>query len=311
MLQTTLEQFREAQDKLFAAYDAEPHSRFANLSESAFQVHFLECGQGEAVVMIHGGNSFAASWAPLIKPLSRHFHLYLPDRPGCGLSDKLNYRGIDFRQHSVAFVKSFLDVAGLRQPSLVGNSMGGYFALAFALAYPERVHKVAIIGAAPLINDAMPIPHRLLSVPGLNRWIWSRISARRTPLRALYAQPQNLRPEVSICARVGGGLPGAVESWLTMVEEIGSLMGFNRRFSIKEEMHSLRVPTLFIQGDKDGLGTVASVQSVQSNMSDARIEIIRNAGHLPWYDEPESPLKGSFKATRANWQEIKAFEHTP
>ena len=288
MPQVTLEQFREAQAKLFAAYDAEPHSRFADISEPALHVHFLESGQGETVVMIHGGYSFAASWAPLIKPLSRHFHLYLPDRPGCGLSDKLNYRGIDFRQHSVAFVKSFLDAAGLKRPSLVGNSMGGYFALAFALAYPERVHKVAIIGAAPLINDAMPIPHRLLSVPGLNRWLWSRISARRTPPGALYAQPQKLRPEVSLCARAGAGLPGAVESWLTMIEEIGSLMGFNRRFNIKEELPSLRVPTLFIQGDRDGFGTVASVQSVQSNMSDARIEIIRNAGHLPWYDEPES-----------------------
>jgi len=290
-MQTTPEQFREAQDKLFAAYDAEPHSRFADLSEPVLHVHYLECGQGEPVVMIHGGNSFAASWAPLIKPLSRHFHLYLPDRPGCGLTDKLNYRGVNLRQHSVAFVKSFLDVVGLRQASLVGNSMGGYFALAFALAYPERVHKVAIIGAAPLINDAMPIPHRLLSVPGLNGWIWSRISARRTPPRALFAQPQKLRPEVSLCARVGGGLPGAVESWLTMVEQCGSLKGFNRRFSIKEELKGLRVPTLFIQGDTDGFGTVASVQGVQSNMSDARIEVIRNAGHLPWYDEPESCVR--------------------
>ena len=79
-----------------------------------------------------------------------------------------------------------------------------------------------------------------------------------------------------------------MESWLTMIEEVGSLMGFNRRFNIKDELPSLRVPTLFIQGDRDGFGTVSSVQSVQSNMSDARIEVIRNAGHLPWYDEPES-----------------------
>src|SRR5438105_5129386 len=136
MPQATLERFREAQAKLFAAYDAEPHSRFADISEPALHVHFLECGQGETVVMIHGGNSFAASWAPLIKPLSRHFHLYLPDRPGCGLSDKLNYWGVDFREHSVALVKSLLDVAGLRQLSLVGYSIGGFFALEFVLAYP-------------------------------------------------------------------------------------------------------------------------------------------------------------------------------
>jgi pimeloyl-ACP methyl ester carboxylesterase len=43
----------------------------------------------------------------------------------------------------------------------------------------------------------------------------------------------------------------------------------------------------FIQGDKDGFGTVASVQGIQSKMCVARIEVIRDAAHVPWYDEPE------------------------
>jgi pimeloyl-ACP methyl ester carboxylesterase len=247
----------------------------------------LESGQGDVVLMIHGGNSFAAGWAPLIQPLSREFHLYLPDRPGCGLTDKRDYRGVSFREHSVAFVKRLLDRIGLERVSLVGNSMGGFFALSFALAHPERVVKIAVIGAAPLINDAMPVPHRLLSVPGLNRFIWSRLSARAAPPRALFAQPQKLRPEAIACARVGGRLPGAVKSWLTMVEQVGTLAGFRARYNLKSEMKNIRMPCLFIQGDKDGFATVASVQRVQEQMPHSQLEVVPNAGHLPWYDEPE------------------------
>ncbi len=285
--ETTFDEFRDAQARLLEAYGAQADYHFVDLSEPVLRAHYMESGQGDAVLLIHGGNSFAASWAPLIEPLSRQFHLYLPDRPGCGLTDKVDYRGVPFREHSVAFVRSLLDRIGLERVSLVGNSMGGYFAFAFALAHPERIVKIAVIGAAPLINDAMPVPHRMLSVPGLNRFIWSRLSARATPMRALFAQPEKLRPEVMACARVGGRLPGAVKSWLTMVEEIGTLMGFRARYNLKDEMKNIRVPSLFIQGDKDGFGTVASVRRVQKEMPHSRLDVVPNAGHLPWYDETE------------------------
>src|SRR5258706_858025 len=191
-LETTSDEFRDAQVKLLEAYRAQTDSHFVDLSEPALRTHYLESGDGDAVLMIHGGNSFAASWAPLIQPLSRQFHLYLPDRPGCGLTDKVDYRGVAFRQHSVAFVRNLLDRIGIGRISIVGSSMGGYFAFAFALAYPERVVKIAVIGATPLINETMPVPHRMLSVPGLNRFISSPVSARPAPPRALYAQPEKL-----------------------------------------------------------------------------------------------------------------------
>lgn len=286
MLATDAE-FREAQGKLLASYGAEAESHFADVSRPVLSTHYLECGRGDPVVMLHGGNSYAASWAPLIKSLAPDFHLFLPDRPGCGLTEKLNYRGVPFREHSVSFVKGILDALGLRRAAIVGNSMGGYFAFAFALAYPERVRRIAVLGAVPLINDAMPIPHRMLSIPGFNRWLWSRISARRTPPAAVYAQPEKLLPEALNCAGIGARLPGAAGSWLTMVEEVGGLTGYRSRYNIKGEMGEILAPSLFIIGDKDGFGTVESVRRVQERMRDARLEVIPNAAHVPWFDDSE------------------------
>ncbi len=72
-----------------------------------------------------------------------------------------------------------------------------------------------------------------------------------------------------------------------MIEEIGTLGGFRARYNLKAEMNTIHVPSLFIQGDKDGYGTVASVQRVQRDMPDAQLDVVPNAGHVPWYDDAE------------------------
>jgi pimeloyl-ACP methyl ester carboxylesterase len=82
----------------------------------------------------------------------------------------------------------------------------------------------------------------------------------------------------------GAGLPGAVENWLTTVEEVVAITGYRNRNSLKSEIKGIHTPTLFLQGDKDAFGTVESVREVQKAMSNANIQVIRNAGHLPWYD---------------------------
>ncbi len=167
------------------------------------------------------------------------------------------------------------------------SPVGGFFVCAFALAHPERVVKIAVIGAAPLINDSVPFSHRLLTVPGLNRFIWSRVLARTAPSPALFPHPEKLRPEVMACVLAGRRLPGAAKSWLTMVEQVGTLAGYRARYNLKGEMKNIRVPCLFIQGDKDGLATVASVQRVAKDMTHAQLDVVPNAGHLPWYDAPD------------------------
>src|SRR5260370_42004843 len=68
------------------------------------------------------------------------------DRPGGGLSARLDSRGTPSREQAVTCIGSLLDTLKLRRVALVGNSMGGFWALAFALARPERVSKLVFLG---------------------------------------------------------------------------------------------------------------------------------------------------------------------
>ena len=88
----------------------------------------------------------AVQFAPLLGGLQGSLRCFAPDRPGCGLTDKIDYVGVPFRQHAVDFVKSLVDELHLPKAAIAGNSMGGYWALVFALAAPERVTKLVLLG---------------------------------------------------------------------------------------------------------------------------------------------------------------------
>jgi pimeloyl-ACP methyl ester carboxylesterase len=98
------ERFLRAQAVLLAGNGNSVHSRFVQIAEPSLRVQVLEGGQGEPVLLLHGGDGVAAQWEPLLSRLSSGFHIYAPDRPGCGLTDMFNYHNVTLREHAVDFV---------------------------------------------------------------------------------------------------------------------------------------------------------------------------------------------------------------
>jgi pimeloyl-ACP methyl ester carboxylesterase len=102
------ERFRKAQDALLAQSGNTIQSHFVEIANPKMRAQVLEGGEGDPLVLIHGGDGFAAQLEPLLSRLSDGFHVYAPDRPGCGLSDMFDYRGVPLREHAVNFVTSTL-----------------------------------------------------------------------------------------------------------------------------------------------------------------------------------------------------------
>src|SRR5690242_12521349 len=106
--------FRAAQQRLLQAEGVGFTSRYLNSGHASMErVHVLEVGCGTPTLLIHGGNSIAAGWSPLLARLQNDLHLYAPDRPGCGLTGPVNYHHVaDFRAHAIDFITSVLDATG-------------------------------------------------------------------------------------------------------------------------------------------------------------------------------------------------------
>ncbi|HEY3522060.1 MAG TPA: alpha/beta hydrolase [Candidatus Limnocylindrales bacterium] len=297
------ERFRRLQDVVLAEARVATTARFVELPKPPLRVHLLEAGAGEPVLMIHGGNSVAASWAPLLPYLAPRFRLLMPDRPGCGLTTPFGYRGVDLRSHGVEFIHGVLDAIGLERVALIGNSMGGFFAMAFAIAHPERVSKLVLLGEpAGASGRTDSLFHRLTATRGLNSLLYATVlrppadaaGARAGLARSrLVADPGRVPETLLACFAAGARLPGAVRSWTTMVEQAFDPPGmglFARRTTVTHalmpELDRLTAPTLFLWGDKDPLGTPADGRSLVERMPHARLEVIADASHLLWLDQP-------------------------
>ncbi len=300
--------FRRLQDAALAEAGVDVTSRFVDVSTPLLRVHLLEAGEGDPVLMVHGGNSVAASWAPLIAPLATQFHLLMPDRPGCGLTSGFDYRGIDLRGHGVAFLNGLVTALGCGRVALVGNSMGGFFALAFALAHPESVSKLVLLGEPAGADGDPGLFHRLIGTRGVNTLLYA--TALRPPREAagtraglrrshLVADPDRVPEPLLQCLTAGARLPGAVHSWTTMVERAFDPPGLGLvakkttiTHALLPELRNLATPTLFLWGDKDPFGSPGVGRMLAQEMPDARLQVIEDAGHLPWLDRPEYCAEG-------------------
>jgi pimeloyl-ACP methyl ester carboxylesterase len=288
------ERFLRAQAVLLAENGNLVHSRFVQIARPGLRVQVLEGGQGEPVLLLHGGNGVAAQWEPLLSRLSPGFHIYAPDRPGCGLTDRFSYRDIPLREHAVSFVLSTMDALGLKTANLVGNSMGGYFALVFALAHPERVKRLVTVGEPAGSSATIPPTNRVLAMRGLNGLMYATVMKPGASAtyegfkRILVAHPDRLSHAYLDCCSTASEIPGATESWLTLLEDCHITSGRSTlTYSLQPELPKLSMPTLLIWGDKDSFGPPSLAEEMARSMPHGIAEVVPDAGHLAWLDQPD------------------------
>ena len=130
-------------------------------------VHVVTAGDGPPVVHLHGTNTSSLSHLMIARRTPR-LRSYLVDRPGCGLSEPEPFQPGRFREYAVDFVGDVLDALQLEATVLVGASGGGVWATWYALAHPERVRGLVMLGSVPALpGSRIPLPLRLAATPWL------------------------------------------------------------------------------------------------------------------------------------------------
>jgi 2-hydroxy-6-oxonona-2,4-dienedioate hydrolase len=140
-------------------------SRFVDVpdGETRYRIHYNDCGTGPGdVVMLHGSGPGASGWANFhrnVEPVvAAGWRVLLIDCPGWSRSDSVVCTG-SRSDLNARITKGVLDALGIERAHLIGNSMGGHSAVAFALAYPERAGRLVLMGGGtggP--SQFMPMP---------------------------------------------------------------------------------------------------------------------------------------------------------
>jgi pimeloyl-ACP methyl ester carboxylesterase len=282
-----VDRFKRAQSRLLSLYGVSVKSRSVILETPSLPAHVLDSGDGPPVLLFHGGGLSASSWVQLLAPLQAGFHTYAPDMPGCGLTYRIDYRGMPYRKSAEGFVGELMDALELKSAALIGHSLGGYSALAFALSYPERVTKLVLLGEpagsqprsgwVKIVTDKSFIAGPRTTMRE-TRDIWSH---------QVCAHIDRVKQEMLDADNAQSNIAGYDRSWNSTFEEVVAEKDFEFSYGLRRELHGLRPPTLFVWGDKDFFGPPSEGQAMANLAPHAKCEILEDTGHAVFIDQPE------------------------
>lgn len=291
--------FRHHEQALWASVGVTPSERRIALRRTGCTVRVQEHGSGPTLLFVHGAATGGSSWADLVVRLDG-FRCVLLDRPGCALSDPLPAplrRIEDIEAYADGLIADLLDALGLERAHVVATSYGGYFALRGAAAHPERFDRVVELGwtiGAPMAK--VPFVLRVMSVPGLRR-LSGLIPANQRIVRRILRQAGLGRAVDS------GAFSPAALAWFTSVlrdtptmrneltatpRVVRPIRGMNGRVLLPAALRARIVaPSLFVWGEKDPNGAATIARDFVAPFPEARLELLAEAGHSPWIDEPD------------------------
>jgi pimeloyl-ACP methyl ester carboxylesterase len=272
----------------FLAATARPRPgrvQFRSVETPGARLSTLQAGEGPPVIAIHGLGGTKGSFLPTVEALADDFRVIALDLPGFGDSDKPIRAAYDAHFFADTVV-DLLDALALDQVHLIGNSLGGRVALEIALAYPERVSRLALL--APSLAWLRDRP--LLSL------------LRLTQPRLGLVQ---LAPRPVVQTVVHRLIPGADDGWTAAgVDEFlrayltpsgrAAFYAAARHIYIEEphgddgfwtRLPAVEADALFVWGRRDRLVPIAFARHVEAALPHAR-HVELDCGHVPQIESP-------------------------
>ncbi len=261
------------------------------------RVHVLEKGAGPSLVLLHGGALTAGSFMPLLDQLQNVRALAI-DRPGHGLSEPIALPRRRLQEGVVAWLDQLLDDLGLDSTAMLGHSGGARWALWYALARPERVSRLVLLGPPGVAGTRAPLPVRMIATPGLGELL----SRAAPPTRDSMLRFAGFMGEKATLGRypeqvdlmVAAGRDRDIDR--VGREEIRALApafalltpsGFRRSARVgARELGEVETPTLLVWGEWEPLGDVTVAKRAANWLPNGRLFVVRG-GHAPWLGEPE------------------------
>ncbi|PID80724.1 alpha/beta hydrolase [bacterium DOLZORAL124_64_63] len=249
---------------------------------------YIDEGQGDVVVLIHGLGSNAKGWRRNIDALKREHRVIAVDLPGYGYSDKGAY------EYSPPFyaqvLREFLHGLGIEQAAFVGHSMGGQIAMVMALESPRLVSRLVLI--APAGFEAFS--------DGEGDWLRRVVGAKsvqETPIRGVavnlasnfYDKPAAADFMITDRIRVMGASDFPDYCYAVSMNVVAMVDA-----PVLDRLGEIRQPTLVIFGENDNLipnrflhggHTVDVAAAGVERLPDARLVMLPECGHFAQFEK--------------------------
>ncbi len=232
--------------------------------------HLFEAGPAAAPPLLYlHGTHLGNLWLDFHQALAQHFHVFAPDIPGFGLTERPDWmRDMD---DYILYYRDLLGTLGLQRTALVGHSLGGWIAAEVAIWYPERVSELVLSNATGIRVKGAMIGN--LFAMNLQELVAACFD---DPMAALPLMPAEVNADYLV----------------QMYKERTTLasLAWNPHFDPKlaRRLQWLRCPTLIIWGENDRLIPPVYGDTLHSLIPGSRLVRLAGTGHMPMFEQHEA-----------------------
>lgn len=253
----------------------------ATATVNGVRLNFTDTGgDGTPVVLLHAFPFSSNMWEPQLEALSDRFRFIAPDLKGFGQSDAPDDDSAYSVDSFADETAGLLDEIGVDEFVLTGLSMGGYIAFAFLRKYRDRVKALVLADTRAEADPPAGVEKRtthqqIVRDKGKGELIDVLVGA-------LLSEPSLQKK------------PDVVEQVRQLMDEnppqgfTGALEAMKKRPDSSDELTSIKVPTLVIVGENDGVTPPDAARKIHEHVGGSRLVVIPEAGHLSNLEAPEA-----------------------
>lgn len=243
------------------------------------RVHWFSQGAGETIVLLHGMGGEIDFFTTEIAELSTRFQVIAIDLRGSGGTPGT---GGHTMADLAGDVRAVLDDAGVARAHVLGFSMGGCVAQAFATGYPNRLDKLVLAATFAVLN-----PQARLFLDAV-RQVYLRTGSQRMLFDLVCPWLFSVRFLADPAAAEYISFPDTepdepVEAWTAQYAA-------QREFDGRSALADIAAPTLVLCGGEDALVSRADAELLAGAIPDVRLRVLPGAGHLVNIEEPREFL---------------------
>ena len=226
---------------------------------------FIEEGEGEPLVLLHGLFGALSNFMDLIEYFRKHYKVIVPMLP---LFD------LDLLHTTVGglekFVHKFVEHRNYRNLHLLGNSLGGHVALVHVLRHPERIRSIILTGSSGLFESGMGDTY-----PKRGDYEFIRKKTELTFYDPATASKELVDEVYEI-----------VNNRLKALKIIALAKSAIRK-NLGEELNQIKQPTLLIWGNNDSITPPFVGREFQRLIPNSELHFIDKCGHAPMMEMPD------------------------
>ena len=278
------------------------------------RVSYRREGWGPPILLIHGITASSETWNDVIPFLSERYTVIAPDMLGHG--DSAKPRG-DYSLGAYASgIRDLMRAIGHDRATVVGHSLGGGVAMQLAYQFPEMCERLVLVSSGGLGRE-VSLFLRAATLPGAE-WVLPLLASNRVVSAG--GRMGNLLRAAGL--RTGPDLEEMWKGFSSLGDGearqafIYTLRGIvdpgGQRVSARDRLYLAKtVPTMLVWGERDPIIPVEHGYSTQKQIPHSRLEVIEDAGHFPYRDDPRrfagllSDFIDTTEPAETDWDELR------